>query len=158
MGWCSCDGVSVLGLWCSWAWLRRRRLSAMSNSSLLVSRERWCGCVGVGASEVPPVPETCAMRRVPRYLWSWFQREECGQSPQWRAVMPKNCATRFRRTASCSCSVYPGRTLTSARSDTRRNQVGLKAGANVSWCDARVPGSWYTVLVRCGTLTDNEQI
>jgi hypothetical protein len=48
-------------MWASWAWLSLRRPSAISSLSWLEVLDRWCGCVGVGASDVPPLPEGCAM-------------------------------------------------------------------------------------------------
>jgi hypothetical protein len=51
----ACEGVAVRDIGWSCAWFRRWRLSAMSSSSLLVSRDKKCGWVGVGASDVPPL-------------------------------------------------------------------------------------------------------
>jgi hypothetical protein len=62
----ACEGVAVRDIGWSWAWFRRWRLSAMSSSSLLVSRDKKCGWVGVGASDVPPLREGCVISRVGR--------------------------------------------------------------------------------------------
>lgn len=49
-------------MWASWAWLSRRNPSAISSLSSLELLDRWCGCVGVGASDVPPLPEGFAIQ------------------------------------------------------------------------------------------------